>query len=355
MKKVVIYDIDSKIPNLALMKISAYYKKRGCQVRISKEIQYIRADKYFGSAIFNNERSNTNVKILLKIFGSDIQMGGTGYSLKTLLPTEIDACFPDYELYNHNKYAIGFLSRGCNKSCPFCLVPRKEGKLHSNYASFDDFVPKNQQNVMLLDNNILAVDNATEIIELIIKRNYNVNFSQTLDIDYLTAKNDTLLKNINSVNSRFTRQMIYFSCNSIRQSRIFFQKEPYLKSFGRNHVTVVIMFGFNTKLSEDYAILMMTKKLGLIPFLQEYMPIFDTPSQIPTDYFDMDLDLVAGIKFRTNGQNNEKFFRYVNRLYFKKFGKYYLPLLEATYRYNNKSGINKYLRKPDLITEKQYI
>lgn len=355
MKKVIIYDIDSKIPNLALMKISAYYKKRGYQAHISKEIKYIRADKYFGGAIFNNERSNTNVKILLKIFGSDIQMGGTGYSLKTLLPTKIDACFPDYELYNHNKYAIGFLSRGCNKSCSFCLVPRKEGKLHSKYATFDNFVPKTQQNVMLLDNNILAADNAMEILESIIKRKYNINFSQTLDIDFLTAKNDFLLKKINSVNSRFTRQMIYFSCNSIRQSKIFFQKEQYLKSFGRGHVTVIIMFGFNTKLSEDYAILMMAKKLGLIPFLQEYMPIFDTPSQIPADYFDMDMDLVAGIKFRTNGQNNEKFFRYVNRLYFRKFGKYYLPLLKATYRYNHKSGINKYLRKPELLTEKQDI
>lgn len=353
MKKIVIYDIDGKIPNLALMKISAYYKTRGYQVKLSKEIKYIPADKHFGSAIFNNERSNKNVKTLLKIFGSHIQMGGTGCSLEALLPAEIDACFPDYGLYNHKKYAIGFLSRGCNKSCPFCLVPRKEGKLHSKYAFFDDFVPKNQQNVMLLDNNILAADNATETLESIIKKKYNVNFSQTLDIDYLTAKNNTLLKKINSVNSRFTRPMIYFSCNSVRQSKIFFQKEQYIKSFGRDHVTVIIMFGFNTKLSEDYAILMMAKKLGLIPFLQEYMPIFDTPAQIPVDYFDMDLDLIAAIKFRTNGQNNEKFFRYVNRLYFKKFGKYYLPLLKATYRYNHKSGINKYLRKPDLITEKQ--
>jgi hypothetical protein len=68
----------------------------------------------------------------------------------------------------------------------------------------------------------------------------------------------------------------------------------------------------------------------------------------------MDLDLVAAIKFRTNGQNNEKFLRYVNKLYFQKFGKYYLPLLNAIYRYNNKLAINKYLRKPNLISQKQY-
>jgi hypothetical protein len=354
LKRIVIYDIDSKIPNLALMKISAYHKKRGYDVKITKDIRYIRADYYFSSSVFHNERSNLKVSALLDLFGSDIQMGGSGCSLKTRLPDEIDACFPDYELYNHKKYAIGFLTRGCNKSCRFCLVPKKEGRLNSQYATFDDFVPKNQRNIMLLDNNILSSDNATEILELIIKKEYIVNFSQTLDIDYLTIKNDRLLKKVKSANSRFTRPMIYFSCNTLRQSKTFFQKEQYLKSFGRNAVTVLIMFGFNTKLSEDYAILMMAKKLGLIPFVQEYMPVLDTPSQIPEDYFDMDLDLVAALKFRTNGQNNEKFLRYVNKLYFQKFGKYYLPLLNAIYRYNNKLAINKYLRKPNLISQKQY-
>ena len=337
------------------MKISAYYKKRSFDVKITKDIGYIRADKYFGSSVFHNETSNLKARALLDLFGSDIQLGGSGCSLKTRLPDEIDTCFPDYELYNHKKYAIGFLSRGCNKNCPFCLVPKKEGRLNSRYASFDDFVPKNQRNIMLLDNNILSSDNATETLELIIKKEYIVNFSQTLDIDCLTASKYRLLKKVKSVNSRFTKPMIYFSCNTIRQSKRFFRKEKYLKLFGRNTITVIIMFGFNTKLSEDYAILMMTKKLGLIAFVQEYIPILDTPSRIPGDYFDMDLDLVAAIKFRTNGQNNEKFLRYVNRLYFQKFGKYYLPLLKAIYRYNHKSGINKYLRKPDLISEKQYV
>jgi len=114
------------------------------------------------------------------------------------------------------------------------------------------------------------------------------------------------------------------------------------------------MFGYNTTLSEDYEILSMTKKLKLIPFVQRYIPIPNTPAKIPKNYFDMDLDKIAAIKFRTNGQNGEKFLRYVNQLYFKTYGKYYLPILEAIYRYNNKKGINKYLRQPHLISKKQY-
>ncbi len=354
-KTVVVYDIDSLIPNLAVMKISAFYKNRGYKVVLSKQVKYIKADKYFGSAVFHNNRTKLKIEALFSEFGSDIQIGGSGYSLNQELPDEIDSCFPDYKLYNHKKYALGFLTRGCNKRCAFCLVPRKEGRLNSTYSDFEDFVPKHQKNVMLLDNNLLASENATEILEKIIRRKYYVNFSQSFDICRLTNRNGNLLKKVKSVNSRFTRPMIYFSCNSVRQARQFYAKKDLLRSFGKEAVTVIIMFGYNTSLSEDYAILKMAKELGLVLFVQEYQPLPGIPSKLPGNDFDMDLDGIAAIKFRRNGQNNEKFLRYVNRLYFEKTGKYYLPLLKSIYRYNNKSGINKFLNNADLISERQLI
>ena len=208
---------------------------------------------------------------------------------------------------------------------------------------------------MLLDSNLLAAENASEILEQIIKRDYRVNFSQSLDIYRLTKRSGDLLKNVKSVNSRFAKPMIYFSCNTVQQAKHFYAKEKQLRSFGRGAVTVIIMFGYNTRLSEDYAMLMMAKKLRLIPFVQEYLPVPGIPSKTPEDYFDMDLNFIADIKFRTNGQNNEKFLRYVNRLYFRKFGKYYLPLLKSIYRYNNKSGIEKFFKNPHTLSQIQYV
>lgn len=354
MKRIVLYDIDSKIPNFALMKISSFYKNLGYTVIFSKKIKYIKANKYVASSVFYNEKSMSRIKALNEIYGSDIKIGGSGVNLSKKLPKKIDKCFPDYELYKHRSYAMGFLTRGCNKKCSFCLVPRKEGKLNSNYASFDNFVPKKQNKVMLLDNNLLASKKSFSIIESIKRRNYSVNFSQTLDIFYLNKDIFNLLIKTKSMNSRFTRRMFYFSCNSVRQTKLFYKNESYLRKFGRGAVTVIVMFGYNTTLSEDYEILSMTKKLRLIPFVQRYIPIPNTPAKIPKNYFDMDLDKIAAIKFRTNGQNGEKFLRYVNQLYFKTYGKYYLPILNAIYRYNNKKGINKYLRQPHLISKKQY-
>ena len=354
MKRIVLYDIDGKIPNLALMKISSFYKKLGYRAILSRGTAYIKADIYFAGTIFHNEKTIKCTKTLTDMYGSDINIGGSGINLRKRLPDEIDRCFPDYELYNHNSYSIGFLTRGCNNNCSFCLVPKKEGKLNCNYASFDDFVSENQKKVMLLDNSLLASDKSSEILESIIKRNYMINFSQTLDISYLNEDTFNLLIKIKSMNSRFTKPIYYFSCNAVNRAKIFYKKEGYLRKFGRDTVSVIIMFGYNTKLSEDYEILLMTKKLGLLPFVQEYAPIPGVPSQIPEDYFDMDLDKIAAIRFRTNGQNNEKFLRYVNKLHFKTYGKYYLPLLKAIYRYNNKKGINKYLEQPHLLSDKQY-
>jgi hypothetical protein len=114
------------------------------------------------------------------------------------------------------------------------------------------------------------------------------------------------------------------------------------------------MFGFNTRLSQDFAILKMMKKLGIIPFVQEYQPISGVPARIPEDYFDMELDEVAEFRIRSNGQNGEKFLRYVSKLYYNRYGRYYLTILKAIYRYNNKPRLQYYLDRPDLLSVEMY-
>lgn len=54
-------------------------------------------------------------------------IGGTGYKDYGSLPREIEATLPDYSIYPQVKHAIGFLTRGCIRNCPWCIVPRKEG------------------------------------------------------------------------------------------------------------------------------------------------------------------------------------------------------------------------------------
>lgn len=353
MKTVALYDICGKIPNLALMKLSSYYRTRGYAPVLCEETSPQGARRHYASCVFHHPRANRTLTTLRSRLGDDLVTGGSGVNVQLKLPPDVDHCFPDYSLYGWNRYALGFLSRGCNSRCPFCLVTEKEGPLVENYATFDDFVPAGQRNVMLLDANLLAVRNACALLEEMIRREYRVNFSQSLDIRCLTAEMIPLLEQVQSVNSRFTKPMYYFSCNSLAQARIFREKKDWLHRLGRGKITVLVMFGFDKTMAEEYAILSMLRELRLIPFLQEYMPLPGRPPRRPPNYFDLDIDRVADIRFRTNGRNNEKFLSFVNQRYFETFGQYYLPLLEARYRYNSKNAINRYLRNAALVTRRK--
>ena len=353
MKRILLYDIDSKIPNLALMRLSAHYKKRGYEVILSRRIRHSKADKYFASSVFYSKISQQKIDSLKSLFGNGIDIGGSGVSLEKRLTPEIERCFPDYQLYNHKQYAVGCLTRGCNSHCPFCLVSKKEGRLRQ-VGTFEDFVPEGQRNILLLDDNLLAFEDAELLLSQIIEREYAVNFSQSLDIAYLNERKFALLKRVNSRNAKFNKWMIYFSCNNVETIQLFIERKSFLQGFGKDAVTVITMYGFNTKLSEDYERMLMIRKLRLVPFFQRYLPIPGVPERVPDDFFDIDLGQVIRLTFRSNGQNWEKYLRWVNRRYFCVFGRYYLPLVKIIYRYNYKEGIHRFLRKPEMLTTEMY-
>ena len=110
-RTVVLYDVDSKIPNLALMKLSAFYKSQGDHVILSTDISFLPGDIYYASSIFHCERSLKRIDALRALYNDNIDIGGSGIDLGKRLRPEIESCFPDYSLYEHTDYAIGFLTR----------------------------------------------------------------------------------------------------------------------------------------------------------------------------------------------------------------------------------------------------
>lgn len=120
--KIRLIDVDSKIPNIALMKISNYHKAKGDDVNWY--------DPMF-------DRFDTDLCYVSKIFTftpdyqyfpfCPIIKGGTGYDIKTKLDPDIEICDLDYCLYPGCDYSLQFLSRGCIRKCSFCLVREKKG------------------------------------------------------------------------------------------------------------------------------------------------------------------------------------------------------------------------------------
>jgi hypothetical protein len=357
---VVLHDIDSRIPNLALMKLSAHYRGAGWDVRLHRPRAGERTwrlptgERHYASAVFHTDLSRRRLARLREYYGDRLEAGGSGVSLSDRLPAEVDALFPDYGLYGHTGYAVGFLTRGCNKRCPFCVVPAKEGRLKRLASSFDGFVPREQRRVMLLDDNLLSFSGVDELIEEMIRRDYAVNFSQTLDIAYLTDRLYPLLRRVDYQSARFSNRMIYFSLNYPGTIRHFRDRRAMLRGFGEDCVTVVCIYGFDTSLHQDYERFFWLRRLRLIPFFQEYWPIAGVPNRLPEDFFDMDLTPMLRLTFRGNGYNWEKYLRWLNRLYFERFGRFYRPLVEVIYRYNNKPRLAWYRERPWLMTDELY-
>jgi len=113
--RVALFDVDSRIPNLALMKLSAYNKARGCEVVLARKPVRIEADKYFASTVFFRASSRKRIDALQALYGERIDIGGSGTHLGKRLPAQAEMCFPDYGLYSHSSYAMGFLTRGCRR------------------------------------------------------------------------------------------------------------------------------------------------------------------------------------------------------------------------------------------------
>mgnify|MGYP004471687623 CR=1 FL=1 len=116
-------DVDGHhFPNLALMRLSAYHKAHGDSVEWWDGFKHY--DRVYMSKVFT-----FSPDVDTCINADEIITGGTGYKDYGSLPAEIEGTFPDYSLYPEWKPAIGFLTRGCIRNCPWCIVPKKEGTI----------------------------------------------------------------------------------------------------------------------------------------------------------------------------------------------------------------------------------
>lgn len=170
MGKINLIDIDSTIPNLALHKIALFHQQQGDEVFWN--LPLMPADKTYVSCIYDWNKHKC------KTWENRAEIGGSGYSLTTNLPPEIDRIKP--------KINLGFTTRGCIRNCPFCIVPKKEGYIRAVNDIYDLWDGKSKQ-IILLDNNILALSEHFKLISSQLKKeNLRVDFNQGLDCRLLT-------------------------------------------------------------------------------------------------------------------------------------------------------------------------
>lgn len=189
------------------MKISAYYKENGHEVRLLTDYRHVdEYDKVFLSKVF----TDTAVPEWVLNRGN-VQYGGTGFYFDKApdLPYEIEHHMPDYHLYDkfvhdlirngtkrselkwYLDYSIGYVTRGCFRKCDFC-VNRKYDRAfeHSPLAEFLDV---SRPKICLLDDNFFSHPRWKELFAELNATGKPFTFKQGLDERLITDEKCEML------------------------------------------------------------------------------------------------------------------------------------------------------------------
>lgn len=244
--------LDSTLPNLALEKVAMHYRAQGYAI-IS---DYRRAfdTETWASLILDYERER-----FASLYEDQptVTMGGSGWSLTSVLPDEIEQLRP--------KINFGFTTRGCIRKCGFCVVPRKEGRIHP-VGDLYDVWDRKANFVTFFDNNILAAPKHFELIaSQLIREKVAVDFNQGLDIRLVDDKVAYLMSKLRF--PKFPR----FALDSVGLIPVVKKKLELLRKYkpGSRYLFYVLV-RYDSSMADDLDRLNYLRSEGVQAFVMRY-------------------------------------------------------------------------------------
>ena len=255
--KIGLIDVDGHngFPNLALMRISSFHKTQGDHVEWWNGFQHY--DRVYMSKVFTFSPDMNTV-----IDADEIIRGGTGYKDYGSLPGDIETIKPDYTIYPHFKNAIGFLTRGCIRNCPWCIVPTKEGYIHPT-ATWREIKRPDSRCIMFLDNNVLACSHGLQQIDEMGHEKVWVDFNQGLDARLITPGVAKLLSKLHWI--RFVR----LACDTSAMLPVIKQATAYLQEAGVPQWRLWA-YALVQDVQEAEMRVIALREMGITPFAQPY-------------------------------------------------------------------------------------
>jgi hypothetical protein len=269
----------SSLPNIALMRLSAWHKAQGDTV-ILNPLPLDMPDVVYISTLFTWQQHM--VRAVANTFHfSDVQIGGPGVlPLPTQLSSEVDAMPNDYALFDV-EFGIGYSSRGCIRRCAFCPVPRIEGHIREESAIADLLNPRSNR-LLLLDNNFFASDWRPKVAE-IRERGLRVSWPQGLDIRLIDEDQAHALGDLRARrqvwNQRFTKPgQIHFAWDNPTPGREIERGIRHLLNagFGINDLIFYVLIGYpGYEVEEELYRLTTLHRLGITPKVMVYRAFDD--------------------------------------------------------------------------------
>jgi hypothetical protein len=251
--KILLLQLDGKLPNIALMRIAAHHRALGDEVelrktgnRVSIERQlWDEHDRVYASLIF--ERTKPLAERLLCIYPRAV-VGGTGWDIGTTLEQHgIATLEQDYTIYPGTSQSIGFLQRGCRLRCPFCVVPRKEGGMREERSVAELWRGGNHaRELVLLDNDFFGNPAWQERITEIREGSFKVSFNQGINARFLTKETAEAIASVDYREWNMRQRRIYTAWDNRKDEHRLLRGLQFLVDAGvnPNHIMVYMLIGY---------------------------------------------------------------------------------------------------------------
>lgn len=258
-------DVDGhNFPNLALMKISAYHKFKGDSVEWC--LPLCEYDIVYQSKIFDNTYSK-DIDFIPR--AAKVIKGGTGYGIDSKLPDEIEHIYPDYGLYADLTVdtAYGYLTRGCPRNCPFCIVSQKEGRCSVKVADLSEFW-RGQRKIKLLDPNLLACKDHLNLLDQLVQSSAMIEFTQGLDARLLNSENVEIINRLKIKN-------IHFAWDFPKDEKQIVTGLKFYADNAKNkphgwYGTVYVLTNYNSSIDEDLYRVYTLREMRFNPYIMVY-------------------------------------------------------------------------------------
>ena len=251
--KVLLLQLDGKIPNIALMRISSHCKTLGCEVdfrfagnevAVQRQL-WERPAMVYASAIFS--RTKPVIEELLRVYPY-AAIGGTGFDLRVKLEDfGMWSLEQDYSIYPNFRQSIGFTQRGCRLNCAFCVVPTKEGKIRPERTIAEiwrgDPWPKE---LLLLDNDFFGQTAWRDRIGEIREGGFKVSFNQGINARCLTDEAAEAIASVDYRDDSMKVKRIYTAWDSREDEDRLFAGLNRLVKYGvkPDHIMVYMLVGY---------------------------------------------------------------------------------------------------------------
>lgn len=258
--RVGLIDVDGHhFPNLALMKLSGWHKGQGHTVEWWNGFEQY--DLVYKSRVFTDEYSTDDATV---IRAGAVVCGGTGYGLHNHLPPAVEHHYPDYALYpGKQNTAYGFLTRGCPRACPFCVVAEKEGRASRQVDDLSAFW-RGQRNIVLMDPNLLACKQHETLLQQLAQSRAWVDINQGFDIRLTTSDN------IRLISAMRTKQLHFAWDNPADDLTGHFARFKSLSGLDFRRLSVYVLTNFGSTHEEDLYRVNTLRQLGYSPYVMIY-------------------------------------------------------------------------------------